>query len=89
MPKELHIKNTETDEKGFIGIFESEEAISAYLAQLYNIVEINEDQFLLFLHEFSKEGFDVIRRHFIGCFRSKDDIQTFLNDSHEICEAKQ
>ncbi len=40
MVKQLYIKNNQNSESNFIGSFENEDAIKAYLAQLYNIVAL-------------------------------------------------
>jgi hypothetical protein len=89
MVKQLYIKNNQNNESNFIGSFENEDAIKAYLAQLYNIVALNENQFLLILNEYNKDGKEISKRHFIGCFETREQVETFLNDGHDIKEEEE
>ena len=88
MKQELYVKDIHDGETEphFIGLFESLEAVSAYLSVIYKIVSVNENQHLLLLNEFSKDGKEIKSQYFIGCFETRDAVQKLMNDSHVIKE---
>ena len=58
----LYIKDLKSDTKLFVGIFPNQSLIDEFMSHMYDIVEINESQYLLLIKTFDKDNATKVER---------------------------
>jgi hypothetical protein len=88
MKFELFIKNIKENTENSIGSFNSMDEVDEFFKTIFEIVEINPEQFILIQKEYSTkeetENVEITRRNLIGVFATRADIEKFIQDTHVV-----
>ena len=81
---ELHIKNLKENKTALIGNFETNEDIDTFFKTIFEIVEINPEQYLLIQKEYDESNLEIKRRNLIGVYATKQEVEQFIQDTHIV-----
>ena len=81
---ELHIKNLKDNKTALIGEFKSNEDIDTFFKSIFEIVEINPEQFLLIQKEYDESNCEIKRRNLVGVYATKQEVEQFIQDTHIV-----
>ena len=81
---ELHIKNLKDNKTALIGEFKSNEDIDTFFKSIFEIVEINPEQFLLIQKEYDESNLEIKRRNLVGVYATRQEVEAFIQETHIV-----